>query len=165
MILVGSAAGSIFRRGLKEKHRVILFDAMGLAAAGVGINAIASNMPDSRYPVLFIVSLAAGGLIGGILDIDEKFHRLTDRTGDGNLGQGLSTAILLFCVGTLSILGPIESALSGNNTVLFTNGRLDLVTSMVLASTYGFGIANSPACLLLRMEELHIAAPVLHNCI
>ena len=163
MILAGSAAGSLFRRGLKEKHRVILFDAMGLAASGVGINAIASNMPDSQYPVLFIVSLAAGGLIGGILDIDEKFHRLTDRSGDGNLGQGLSTAILLFCVGTLSILGPIESALNGNNTFLFTNGTLDLVTSMVLASTYGFGIAIAAAVLFLWQGGIYLAALYLQN--
>ena len=136
---------------------------MGLAASGVGINAIASNMPDSQYPVLFIVSLAAGGLIGGILDIDGKFHRLTDRTGDGNLGQGLSTAILLFCVGTLSILGPIESALNGNNTFLFTNGTLDLVTSMVLASTYGIGIAIAAVVLFLWQGGIYLAALYLQN--
>ena len=136
MILVGSAAGSFFRRGLKEKYRAVLFDAMGLAAAGVGINAIAKNMPDSEYPVLFIISLALGSLIGTKLDIDGAFNRLTGKSGNQNLGRGLSTAILLFCIGTLSILGPIESAVSGNNTFLFTNGTLDLVSSMVLASTY-----------------------------
>ena len=79
MILVGSAAGSVFRKGLKEKHRVVLFDAMGLAASGVGISSIAQNMPNSEYPVLFIVSLALGSIIGTALDIDGRFHRLTDR--------------------------------------------------------------------------------------
>ena len=86
MILVGSAAGSFFRRGLKEKYRAVLFDAMGLAAAGVGINAIAKNMPDSEYPVLFIISLALGSLIGTKLDIDGAFNRLTGKSGNQNLG-------------------------------------------------------------------------------
>ena len=163
MILVGSAAGSFFRRGLKEKYRAVLFDAMGLAAAGVGINAIAKNMPDSEYPVLFIISLALGSLIGTKLDIDGAFNRLTGKSGNQNLGQGLSTAILLFCIGTLSILGPIESAVSGNNTFLFTNGTLDLVTSMVLASTYGIGIALSAAVLFLWQGGIYLAALYLQS--
>ena len=163
MILVGSAAGSFFRRGLKEKYRAVLFDAMGLAAAGVGINAIAKNMPDSEYPVLFIISLALGSLIGTKLDIDGAFNWLTGKSGNQNLGQGLSTAILLFCIGTLSILGPIESAVSGNNTFLFTNGTLDLVTSMVLASTYGIGIALSAAVLFLWQGGIYLAALYLQS--
>ena len=163
MILVGSAAGSFFRRGLKEKYRAVLFDAMGLAAAGVGINAIAKNMPASEYPVLFIISLALGSLIGTKLDIDGAFNRLTGKSGNQNLGQGLSTAILLFCIGTLSILGPIESAVSGNNTFLFTNGTLDLVTSMVLASTYGIGIALSAVVLFLWQGGIYLAALYLQS--
>ena len=51
--------------------------------------------------------------------------------------EGLVTAVLLFCVGTLSILGPLESALKGNNTLLFTNAILDGITSLVLASNFG----------------------------
>ena len=163
MILVGSAASSFFRRGLKEKYRAVLFAARGLAAAGVGINAIAKNMPDSEYPVLFIISLALGSLIGTKLDIDGAFNRLTGKSGNQNLGQGLSTAILLFCIGTLSILGPIESAVSGNNTFLFTNGTLDLVTSMVLASTYGIGIALSAAVLFLWQGGIYLAALYLQS--
>ena len=163
MILVGSAAGSVFRKGLKEKHRVVLFDAMGLAASGVGISSIAQNMPNSEYPVLFIVSLALGSIIGTALDIDGRLHRLTDRSGDASLGQGLSTAILLFCVGTLSILGPINSALNGDHTFLFTNGTLDLVTAMVLASTYGIGIALAAPVLFVWQGGIYLAALYLQN--
>ena len=63
MILVGSIVGSLLKKGLKEKQQRVLFDTMGLAAAGIGINAIVNNMPDSQYPVLFIVSLAVGSKI------------------------------------------------------------------------------------------------------
>ena len=114
MILVGSIVGSLLKKGLKEKQQRVLFDAMGLAAAGIGINAIVNNMPDSQYPVLFIVSLAVGSIIGTSLEIDAKFQHIVDARGGSGLGQGLSTAILLFCIGTLSILGPIQSAIYGD---------------------------------------------------
>ena len=164
-ILIGSAAGSLFRKSIGEKQQKVLFDAMGLAAAGIGINSIVSNMPGSKYPVLFIVSLAVGSLIGSWLDIDGKFQKLTERTGNKGLGQGLSTAILLFCIGTLSILGPIQSALNGDNTYLFTNGTLDLVTSMVLASTYGIGIAMAAIVLFLWQSSIYLGAGFLERFI
>lgn len=164
-ILIGSAAGSLFRKSIGEKQQKVLFDAMGLAAAGIGINSIVSNMPGSKYPVLFIVSLAVGSLIGSWLDIDGKFQKLTERTGNKGLGQGLSTAILLFCIGTLSILGPIQSALNGDNTYLFTNGTLDLVTSMVLASTYGIGMALAAVVLFLWQGSIYLSAGLLSGFI
>ena len=57
-ILAGSILGSVLHRGIKEKYQNCLYNAMGLAALGLGINSITSNMPESRYPVLFIASLA-----------------------------------------------------------------------------------------------------------
>lgn len=116
---------------------------MGLAAVGIGVNAIVTSMSQSIYPVLFIASLAIGGVLGTAIDIDGRFSRfVSKRSKDGEgLAQGLSTAIMIFCIGALSILGPINSALYGDETYLLTNATLDLVTSMVLASSFGFGIA------------------------
>lgn len=162
-ILIGSAAGSLFRKSIGEKQQKVMFNAMGLAAAGIGINAVVNNMPDSRYPVLFIISLAAGSLLGNRLDLDGKFQKLVRRTGNNGLGQGLSTAILLFCIGTLSILGPIQSALRHDNTYLYTNGTLDLVTSMVLASTYGIGIALAAIVLFLWQGAIYLCAGYAQN--
>lgn len=161
-ILTGSIVGSIVKKGLKEKYHKTLFTAIGLAATGLGINSVVQNMPDSQYPVLFIISLAVGSLVGEVLDLDAKFHKLTDNTkGGSTLGQGLSTAILLFCIGTLSILGPINSALYGDHTFLFTNATLDLVTSMVLASTYGIGIAIAAPVLFCWQGGIYLLASVL----
>ncbi len=140
-ILAGSVIGSIIRKGIKEEYQGALYNAMGLAASVLGINAVVGNMPDSKYPVLFILSLAFGSLLGTMADLDGKFQSLVGRFSNSNLGQGLSTGILLYCIGTLSILGPIQSALNNDHTYLFTNATLDLVTSMVLASTYGIGMA------------------------
>ena len=157
-ILTGSVIGSVFKKGIGEKQQAALFTAMGLAAAGLGINSVVQNMPKSNYPVLFIVSLALGSLIGTTLDLDTRFQGLADRFSVGQLSKGLSTGILLFCIGTLSILGPIQSALNGDNTYLFTNATLDLVTSMVLASTYGIGIALTAIVLFCWQGSIYLCA-------
>lgn len=163
LILAGSLIGSVVKKGIKSSHQEALFTAMGLAATGLGINAIVQNMPKSTYPVLFIVSLAAGSLIGNIIDLEGRFEKLTGRFSGGNLAEGLSTGILLFCIGTLSILGPIQSALYGDHTYLFTNATLDFVTSMVLASTYGIGMAWAAGVLFLWQAVIYLLAMVLGN--
>ena len=160
-ILTGSIIGSVFKKGIREKHQAALFNAMGLAAAGLGINSIVQNMPKSNYPVLFIVSLALGSLIGTSLELDSRFQKLADRFSVGQLSKGLSTGILLFCIGTLSILGPIQSALNGDNTYLFTNATLALVTSMVLASTYGIGMVLTAPVLFCWQGSIYLLAKLL----
>lgn len=160
-ILAGSIIGSAVKKGIKKEYQGALFQAMGLAAIGLGINAVIQNMSKSEYPVLFIASLAIGSLTGTMLNLDEKFQKLANRNSSGNLGQGLSTAILLFCIGTLSILGPMQSALLGDNTYLFTNAALDFVTSMVLASTYGIGIAIAAIVLFVWQGSIYLGAGML----
>lgn len=160
-ILVGSIIGSIIKKGIRQQYQDALLNAMGLAAAALGINTLVQNLPNSQFPVLFILSLAAGSLFGYIVDLDKRFQNLTDRFASGgssNLAQGLSTAIMLFCIGTLSILGPVESALHGDHTFLFTNATLDFVTSMVLASTYGIGIAIAAGVLFLWQGGIYLLA-------
>lgn len=142
-IIVGSAAGALLHRGIGERYKVILYDALGLASLAIGMNATIGNFAKSQYPVLFILALAVGGVCGTALDIDGRFHRLVERRrklGGANLADGLSTAILLYCIGPLSMLGPVISALKGDHAFLYTNATLDLVSSMVFASTYGIGM-------------------------
>ncbi len=160
-IITGSVIGSVVKRGIREEYQGALFNAMGLSAFMLGVNAVVSHMGDSRYPVLFIASLAIGSLIGTILDLDGRFKKLTGHFSSSNLGEGLSTAILLFCIGTLSIVGPIESAVNGNHTYLFTNATLDFVSSMVLASTYGIGIAAAGLVLFCWQGSIYLGASFL----
>ena len=162
-ILAGSVIGSVLKKGIRKEQQNALYTAMGLAATGLGINAVVQNMPDSNYPVLFIVSLALGSLLGTMLDIEGRFKKLTDRLSVGELSRGLSTGILLFCIGTLSIQGPIQSALYGDHTYLFTNATLDFVTSMVLASTYGIGMALSAGVLFCWQGLIYVCALALGN--
>ena len=121
-IIVGGIIGAMLHRGIKEKYKEVLYTALGLA------------------------SLAIGGVLGTALDIDGRFKRLVDKfskqgeTRRDRLADGLATAILLYCIGPLSMLGPVFSALKGDHTFLFTNATLDFVSSMVFASTYGIGM-------------------------
>ena len=156
-IVAGSLIGGLFRRVMNETISEGLMAAMGMAAFGLGINAVVQNMPKSQYPVLFIVSLAIGCVIGTLLRIDSRVSALTQRKGgDGRLGQGIVTGCLIFCIGTLSILGPVQSALYGDHTYLFTNASLDFVTSMVLASAYGPGMALCAAVLFLWQGSIYL---------
>lgn len=151
-ILLGGTFGAIVRSGIGEKYKTTLFDALGLCCLVLGINAALPNMAKSEYPVIFIVSLAIGGIIGTRLDlagrIDRLNAKLNARSGKETNGlQGLMTGILLYCIGTFSIVGPVLSYLSPShgwafnepgNTFLYTNATLDLVTSAVLAASYGW---------------------------
>jgi uncharacterized membrane protein YqgA involved in biofilm formation len=147
-IMVGSFIGGTARRVMSERLSEALMVAMGCSAVVIGLNSAVQNMPNSAYPVLFIVSLALGVLAGTLLDIDGRVNRRVSKGAGGGLGEGIITASLIFCVGALSILGPVQSALYGDNTFLFTNAMLDFVTSMVFASTYGLGICLAAGILL-----------------
>ncbi|MGG4407840.1 DUF554 domain-containing protein [Niallia taxi] len=163
MIIAGSIIGSIFKKGIKDEYHSILMQAMGLVAMGLGINAIVQHLPSSKYPVLFIVSLAIGGIIGQKLDLETRFNALVNKYSKGNLAEGLSTAILLFCIGSLSILGPVEAALKGDYTYLLANGMLDGITSIVLASTFGIGIAVAAIVLFCWQGSIYLIALLMEN--
>lgn len=146
-IIVGSAIGSILKKGIGDKYQDALYTALGVCALLLGINAFVHNMPKSEYPVLFIVSMAIGSVVGAALglerlrDIGKKRNaEKGDSTARPALADGLTTGCLLYCIGTLSMLGPVMSALQSDHTYLFTNATLDLVSSTVLAATYGIGM-------------------------
>lgn len=158
-ILAGSLVGSRLKSGLGERYKEALMNGMGLAATLLGVNSVVQAMPESRYSVLFIVSLAVGGVLGTAISLDSLFQKAVDKlplAGGSELGRGLSTAILLFCAGTLSILGPMQSALQGDNTYLFTNAVLDGITSTVLASTFGIGIALAALVLFCWQGAIYL---------
>lgn len=151
-ILLGGTFGALIRTGIGEKYKHVLFDGLGLCCLVLGMNAVLPNMPKSEFPVMFILSIVIGGVIGTKLDLSGRIDRLNakinQRNGnENNALQGLVTGVLLYCIGTFSIVGPVLSFLSPShgwtfnepgNTFLYTNATLDLVTSAVLAATYGW---------------------------
>jgi uncharacterized membrane protein YqgA involved in biofilm formation len=194
-IIAGTLVGAFLHRGIKEKYKDMLYTGLGLASLAICLNATVQNLPKSQYPVLFIVAIAVGGVLGTWLDIDGRFKRslspnpsrgegsLNTLTTDnitsnanqaplpsggagggyresGSLADGLSTAILLYCIGPLSMLGPVISALQGDNTFLFTNATLDFVSATIFASTYGLGMILAAPVLFCWQGMFYLVAKI-----
>ena len=163
-IIAGTLIGALLNRGIKDRYKEVLYTGLGLASLAIGLNATVSNLPKSQYPVLFIVALAVGGVVGTALDIDGRFKRVVNRRSksgaDARLGDGLSTAILLYCIGPLSMLGPVIAALKDDHTFLFTNATLDFVSSTIFASTYGLGMVLAAPVLFLWQGMFYLIAHV-----
>ena len=100
--------------------------------------------------MMMIASLTIGAVIGEIIDLDSKFERFgvwlkikTGNEGDNNFINGFVTASLTFCIGAMSVLGPINDALLGDCTVLYMKSVLDLTLVMVMAASLGKGCVFS----------------------
>ena len=165
-IVVGTFIGVALHKGIKKKYKNVLYDALGLACFAIGLNAVVTNLPKSQYPVLFIAAMAIGSVAGVALDIDRRFHSLVERRSkkgaEGRSGtrlaDGLATATLVYCIGPLSMLGPVISALEGDHTFLFTNATLDLVTATIFGSTYGIGMLLAAPVLFLWQGMFYCVA-------
>lgn len=164
-IIVGAVIGAVLKKGIKDKYRSALFTGLGLCTMMLGANATLSRLPDSEYPVLFILSIAIGGLVGTILHIDESVKRFAEKHTGAELAKGLTTGCMLYCIGTFSMVGPMLSALNGDNTFLYTNATLDIVTSMVLATTYGIGMVLAAPVLFLWQGMFYCIALGAQNVI
>lgn len=157
-IAIGTIAGCLMRKGIKDRYKESLFNAMGLASIALGCNAFVQNISKSEFPVLFILSIALGGLIGSMLDLQGRVDRFAEKKGASRLAEGLTMACLLYCIGTFSIVGPILSALKGDNTFLFTNSTLDLVTSAVFGASYGIGMILAAPILFIWQGGIWLMA-------
>lgn len=162
-IIAGSIVGSILRKNLDEKLQKTLYNALGLVTLALGANMCVNNFEKSIYPVLFIVSIAIGAVVGMKIDIAGRIERYAAAHNASRLAQGLTTSCLLYCIGTLSIVGPIMSAIYGNNTYLYTNATLDLVSSAVFAATYGIGMAWGALVLFCWQGSIYLIAYLLNS--
>lgn len=165
-VIGGSIIGAIAKKGIREKYITVMNTAMGLAALTLGINVAIENMKASAYPILFIICLSVGGLIGTALRLDQRMENATKRTGgDSNIAKGLTTAVLFCCVGTLSMMGPVLSALKGDNTYLLTAATLNLVTMIVIASSYGIWMSLTAIFVFLWQSTFYFIAKLTESFI
>ena len=160
-IILGSAIGALARKGSSEKYINVLNTAMGLAALVLGVNVAMNKMSKSEYPVLVIFCLSFGGLLGTLLRLDQRMEKATSVMGKGaNISEGITTAVLLCCVGTLAIMGPVNAALKGDNTFLMTLATMNFVTMIVIASSYGFAVSLTYIIVLIWLSSLYGIAKI-----
>lgn len=162
-IVAGSILGSLLKKGLNEKVQNALFNALGLVTLALGARMCVVNLGKSELPVLFIASMAIGALAGTWIDIAGRIDRAAEKHNVSRLVQGLTASCLLYCIGTLSIVGPVMSAVYGDNTYLFTNATLDFVSATVFAATYGIGMVWGALVLFCWQGSIYLLASVLNS--
>ncbi|MCD6420240.1 MAG: DUF554 domain-containing protein [Synergistetes bacterium] len=159
-IVVGSLVGIVIHKRFPERIKVIAFQGMGIATLVIGIQ-MALQVQNI---LVFIFSILAGGILGELLGLEMRLDVLMQKvqkhfsSADDKFTEGFVVASLLFCVGSMAIIGAINEGLNSDHTLLFTKSILDGFSSMAFASTYGVGVAFSALPLFLYQGGITLLA-------
>lgn len=169
-VLVGSSVGLLVNKGIPERISTQMMKALGLCTLFIGIQGAFKG----EKTLVMIISMVIGVVIGEGIDIDRRITNLVHKleakfvkkqTGKHSLSEGLITSSLLFCVGSMTIVGCLNAGLLGDNTMLYTKSTLDLCSSMIFASTLGVGVMLAGVVVLVYQGGLTLlatlAAPLL----
>lgn len=164
-IIVGSFFGILIKGGLKEKYKEIITQCLALSVFFVGASGTITGMQDKNAePILYIISLVIGSVIGTKIDIDLRLSNLGDKLqerfakGEGSFSEGFVMASLIFCIGTMAILGSLQSGISGNHTTLFIKSVLDGISAIIFASSFGIGVTFSALAVFLYQGAITMLA-------
>ena len=162
-VLVGSCIGLLFRKGLPERFGQVIMKGLGLCVMYIGVKGALKG----ENEIIAILSIAVGAVIGELLRLDERLEKLggwierkckkreDDKT---SVTEGFVSASLLFCVGAMTILGAVESGISGDHSTLFLKSILDFTCSIIYASTLGYGVIFSAATVLVIQGSITLLA-------
>ncbi|MBR0598065.1 DUF554 domain-containing protein [Sinanaerobacter chloroacetimidivorans] len=160
VIIICALVGRFLVKGLPQRFEEIIKKALGLSIMYIGI---AGAMENQRV-MLLIISLVMGSIIGEWINIDKGMNRIgiwAEKKmgfGEGNFAKGFVTASILFCTGSMAIVGAMQSGLQGNHEMLFAKSILDGVISIVFASTMGIGVAFSAVPVFLYEGAIALGA-------
>ena len=127
---------------------------------------------ENRDALLLVMSVIVGAVIGELLDLDKWMNRFglwaerkfakpaKEGTGRGGRGfsKGFVSASILFCSGSMAIVGSMRSGLLGNHELLFTKSILDGTVSLIFGATLGIGVAFSAVPVFLYQSGIALAA-------
>ena len=144
-VLVLGLLGSLVGHRFPEKTQDSIMKFLPLCVLTVGIkSALEGNV------IVIITSIVIGLIIGEAINIEDKLDSFTNflmkkfvKGQDENFAEGFISASLIFCVGSMAILGAVEAGVRGSNEVLYTKSLMDGITAFFLAATYGKGVAFS----------------------
>ena len=151
-VIVGGLFGMLLKKGIKSEIMDNVMKAEGVAVLVIGMNGVLTNMLSvgengkivENGGLVLLISLALGAFIGEILKIDDRLNGLgawvEKRVKSDGFSKGFVSAFIIFCVGSMSIIGAVNDGLSGDSSVLFVKSTLDFITAMVLASAMGIGV-------------------------
>lgn len=161
-VIAGASIGLLIKKGIPKRIGDSLMKGLGLCSLYIGI----SGAFEGENTLLMIISMVAGILIGETIDIDRRINTLvraieskfSKSSNKSNISQGFISASLLFCVGSMTIVGAMEAGLSGDNTMLFTKSVMDFFSSIIFASTLGIGVLFSSVFVLIYQGGLTLLA-------
>jgi len=143
-IVVGGLLGLIIKGRFNKKLQAIASQATGLSVLVVGLNtALTQLITQPCNSVLFVISLVVGGLIGTVINVEGRLQALgrwvEKKVGGrkGGVSRAFVTATLLYCVGSMAVVGSIESGLHHNYSILLTKSIMDMIYAVIIASTLG----------------------------
>lgn len=160
-VIVGALVGMAAGKFLNERIRSTIISAIGLVTIGIAV----PGLLGSQKPLVPILSMVLGTLVGELLDIDGLVTRFgnklqTKMKGLGSFTDGFVTGSLIFAVGAMSIMGALDSGLHNDHTVLLAKSVLDGVSAVIFASTMGIGVAFSGIVVFLWEGGIALLASV-----
>jgi uncharacterized membrane protein YqgA involved in biofilm formation len=164
-VIFGSTIGILIQRKLPERITKVAFQGIGLFTIFLGIY---MALKTSNF-LIVIFSILIGSIIGAGIDIDKYMNRFGEflkkkiKTKNEKFTLGMVTAFLLFCMGSMTILGAIEEGLGGYPHLLFAKSVLDGFASIALASTLGIGVMFSIIPLIIYQGALTLFASLFQN--
>lgn len=164
-VIIGSSIGLLFKKGIPEKVSSAAMTGLGVCTLYIGI----SGSLCGENVLILIASVVLGVIVGTLLDIDGAVNRLARKVeakfrkenSKVSIAEGIITATLLFCVGSMTVTGSVQAGINGDNSVLITKAMLDLVSSMMLASTLGIGVLLSAVAVLVIQGGLVLLAELI----
>ncbi|HCV51321.1 DUF554 domain-containing protein [Saprospiraceae bacterium] len=161
-VAVGSILGLLLQSVFNEDIQGIVFQAVGLGTILIGLK-MALRLPDG-YMLIFIFALILGGILGEVIGLAEWMSSLSDQlklfvgASDSNFTEGLITAFLLFCIGSMTIVGALEEGLSKNRSLIYVKSTLDGFTAIALTASFGIGVLFSIIPMLIFQGGITVLA-------
>ena len=151
LIVIGSILGR-FIPNIPEKVKETVMNGIGIAVVAMGLQ---MTFKSEQY-IIVILSIVIGAVIGEWIDLEKHLNTLGNwieskmkPTEGTSISQGFVTATLIFCVGSMAILGALDSGIRNDHNLLITKGILDGFTSIVLTSTLGIGVLFSAVPIII----------------
>jgi uncharacterized membrane protein YqgA involved in biofilm formation len=159
-VLVGGGIGTLAGSKLPEGVRRTAMQAIGIVTLLVGV----SNFLKYGTPLVPLVSVVAGLVVGELLGIEAKLRSLGDTLqrrfskGESPVSRAFVTTSLLFCVGPLTVIGSLQDGLNGDYSLLALKSALDFIAALTFASVLGWGVLLSAGTVLFVQGSLTLGA-------
>ncbi len=162
-VLLGSLLGILLRNRLQESFQNALIKALALCTVVIGV----STAIGTKELLCVILSMALGTALGELLHIDDGIEHAGDaikaklfKNGGGNsrFTEGFVSACILFCVGSMTIMGSLEAGVNHNYSIIFAKSALDFVSSMMFGAAMGVGVPFAALFILVFQGGLTLLA-------